>query len=347
MSERPIASTIGASLFGAFVLLALLEVAIGWALNSEPGSGPASFEAARKSWYTNHERRIVQYLPECAEHDPQLGYRLKPGTCVFANREFETTLEINSLGLRDSEAALEAPGIVVIGDSFAMGWGVEQSETLAAQLERITGEKTLNMAVSSYATARELIALQRADLSNAHSLVIQYCENDYTENRQAQQGRGQFNVMNAEAYQEVRDDHLRSIRYFPGKHVAIFFPLWFQLAFAERNETRDCLLDAEAFWHVLHLAGRPPLPAGRRLRLIVFEGILDARQTGCFTDRLAFGARHGGLPPWVESLRVIDSASLLDESDYYPLDGHLRASGHEKLARAVSAELPAEVGRAE
>lgn len=337
---RSLALALAFSLFGALGLLALLEGAIALALRTPPGSGPASFERARHEWYMDHERAIVQYRPECAEYDVALGYRLRPGSCRFRNREFDTVLEINSLGVRDSEAALDGPALIVTGDSFAMGWGVEQGETLAAALARETGEKTLDLAVSSYGTARELMGLARADLSRARALVIQYCENDYTENRTFQLRRGALGAMDRASYRAAVQSHLDATRHFPGRYVLRFVPLWWRSRAAPPAEAaRPCALDADAFLDVLALAERPPLPPGRSLDVVVFEARYASAGPACFAAELERRARDRALPGWVGSLRVVDVQPLLAPEDSHPLDGHLRASGHAKLAAAVAAAL--------
>ena len=93
--------------------------------------------------------------------DQTLTYIGQPnGRCRFDNLEFRTTQRFNSLGVRDSEAALVRPRSIVIGDSHAMGWGVEAGERyshlLSPQLQ-----PSLNLAIASYGTARELRLLER------------------------------------------------------------------------------------------------------------------------------------------------------------------------------------------
>lgn len=342
MRLRSAAQTLAASLLGALVLLAGLEGALALALASPPGSGPAGFERARQRYYMDHERRIVQYQPECAEYDPELSYRLRPGSCRFHNREFDTTLEINALGVRDSEADLRAPGVVVIGDSFAMGWGVGQDETLGARLAALTGEKVLDVAVSSWGTARELRALRRVDLSAAHTLVVQYCENDFTENQQLAIAGGGMPMMSRENYAATVREHLASLRYRPGKLLLRLFPLWWRGG-APEPPPRDCALDAEAFLAALHWSQRPPLPRGAALHALVFEAHYSPDRPSCFVRELARRARRGRLPGWIASLQVLETADLLEAGDYYPLDEHWRASGHRKVAEAVAARLAAPV----
>src|SRR5258706_1392981 len=191
-----IAILAASSLFGLAAVLSSLEGLFALALRAEPVAASSEvWRRARREYYMRYERQIVQYLPECAQFDPQLAYRLKPGRCRFANREYAIELAIDSAGLRDREDALAAPRIVVTGDSFAVGWGVAQDETVSAVLAAQTGEKTLDAAQPSYGTARELLLVQRLDLSAAYALVIQYCENDFVENGRFLQADGRLATM--------------------------------------------------------------------------------------------------------------------------------------------------------
>ena len=82
---------------------------------------PALRTLARE-YYGGFDRAILQTDPRFARYDPELFYTMRPGRFVFAQREFAHEFRVNSLGVRDEEGALDAPEIVVIGDSVAMGW---------------------------------------------------------------------------------------------------------------------------------------------------------------------------------------------------------------------------------
>lgn len=71
--------------------------------------------------------------------DPKVGHRMKPGLRgVLGNfAEFTTQVRINQLGIRGPEVGPAQPGVrrvLVLGDSFTFGMGVEEPEALPAQL---------------------------------------------------------------------------------------------------------------------------------------------------------------------------------------------------------------------
>jgi len=320
------------------VVLLSLEGSIALMLRSDPvgAFGSDVWKRARREYYMRIERHVLQYLPECARYDPELSYRLKPGRCRFHNREFDHEIVVNSAGMRDREEALVAPEIVVTGDSFAMGWGVAQSEMVSTVLGELTGEKTLAAAEPSYGTAREMLLLRHVDLSAAQTLVIQYCDNDFIENARFVLAGGRLKTMGPDEYESTVADHLATARYWPGKHLRYFVPLlWRSLRgddFAS-DWVRYCPFEARIFLGVLRRASLRDRP----LRVVVFEATYTAADRSCFGAELAALSRdRAQLPSWVSELQVIEPTSFLTESDYYPLDEHLDASGYRKIAGAIA-----------
>lgn len=128
----------------------------------------------RPTWQEDTQRAI---------YDPELTYVPKPGVARFTTGEFDTTITMSAAGLRQQPEAAAGKRIVVLGDSFAMGWGVNDAETFSAVLASRYGWPTVNTGVPSYGTARELLRLRRLGLAgDARALVVQYCENDDVEN---------------------------------------------------------------------------------------------------------------------------------------------------------------------
>ena len=89
--------------------------------------------------YIEEDWSVVQADLDMVEYDPEVTYLLTPTASRHVNREFDTTIRGNSAGLRDDEASLTSPDVIVLGDSYAMGWGVEQEEAFPQALEKKTG----------------------------------------------------------------------------------------------------------------------------------------------------------------------------------------------------------------
>ena len=167
---------------------------------------------------------MPQYEDTMAHYDSELTYILNANsTFYFSNPEFRNKFTTNSLGLRDDEISLQAPEIISLGDSYAMGWGVEPDETYAQVLERGSKMKVLNAGISSYGTIREMKLLNHLDVSNAHYLIIQYDSNDYHENNTFYQNDNQLPIMSNETYECIKKDYKKKLRYYPGKHLLFSF----------------------------------------------------------------------------------------------------------------------------
>ncbi len=197
---------------------------------------------AARAHYLSHVRRVVQHEEAGARYDPELFYTLRPGQFRFVNPEFDTVLEVNDLGVRDDAASLDAPEIVVLGDSHAMGWGVGQDESFAQQLEADLGRTVLNASVSSYGTARELMLLGRVDRSALRVVVIQYCDNDHSENQAALAGAGVVDASPEAMLEQARARYREDTSYSFFKHSRLLLrPLLRRLAAA--GERLDAATD--------------------------------------------------------------------------------------------------------
>jgi hypothetical protein len=142
------------------------------------------FVSTQKSLYRRGMVNANSWLgiPGCITPDPDLIYKPSNGTCQFDDIEFKTTLNFTDEG-RETGTKPKGTGIAVIGDSHAMGWGVNDRETFSAQLQALSGRPVYNLGVASYGTARELIRLEKSGvLDKVDTVIIQYCNNDLNEN---------------------------------------------------------------------------------------------------------------------------------------------------------------------
>jgi hypothetical protein len=287
--------------------------------------------------YRHFNRALIQFDPACAVYDKEVTYTLKPGTCTFGNLEFNNIYHINKLGLRDADTSLEAPEIVVLGDSHAMGWGVEQDETVAAVLKQKSGLKVLNAAISSYGTAREMTVLNRVDTSRLRVLIVQYADNDLPENRTYRDHNGDLPITPQADYQRIVRYYAAQRGYYPGKYL---FRLSMKVLKLEEPEPDQLRMDpvapkeeAELFLYVLTHASRAQLDG---VQIIVFEVNQDIQPRRPFIAALDEAKRGDGNPPFVRRLITLDTANVLTSRDFFVLDDHMRASGHQAIGEALS-----------
>ncbi len=111
------------------------------------------------------------------KYDPLLGWAHQPGQeGVFETPQFSTNVRINKNGLRDREHSYERQDdnkrILVLGDSFAWGYGVEEPERFSQQLEKSIGAEVINAGVSGYSTDQELLWYRNEGIKYETDLVI-------------------------------------------------------------------------------------------------------------------------------------------------------------------------------
>lgn len=113
------------------------------------------------------------------EFDAELGWRNRcnaSATIALGAGEYRVTL--NSRGERGPERALEKrPGVkrvLVLGDSTAWGWGVDDAQTWTRLVERELGSavELVNLAVPGYGTDQELWVLEREAPRHQPDLVL-------------------------------------------------------------------------------------------------------------------------------------------------------------------------------
>lgn len=126
-------------------------------------------------------KEIMRYYfvaPDSVLHHRFIHY----ATGRYESTEFNTHYQINSIGLRDREYGEKGPDtfrILMLGDSFTEGDGVESNETFSKVLEaRLNSEQrplhyeVVNAGVGSYSPLLEYVYLKREGLLLKPDLVI-------------------------------------------------------------------------------------------------------------------------------------------------------------------------------
>ena len=128
-------------------------------------------------------RNIWQGNLKCIKFDKILVYVPAERSCKFQNIEFDTEISFDTNGRKQTHPSSNKKGIAIIGDSVAMGWGVNDNETFSYFLEKKLNKPVYNLAVSGYGTSRELIYLKnKINLNNIDTIIVQYHYNDLNEN---------------------------------------------------------------------------------------------------------------------------------------------------------------------
>lgn len=123
------------------------------------------------------------YPNSCRKYDPLLYYSFVPNTsCHFKTREWDITYKINSFGLRDYEYALNKPQntyrILMLGDSFVEGYGVNIENSYSKILEKALNENSsskveiIDAGVQAWSTLNEYLYLKNFGIKLNPNLVI-------------------------------------------------------------------------------------------------------------------------------------------------------------------------------
>ena len=311
----------------------LAEITIEFLLNN-PASIPQEWIDDLQSYYMKKDRKIAQYVDEIADYDSSLFYKLNPGNHTFNNREFETTIKVNADGFRAHTGSEKSPEVVFLGDSYTMGWGVNNDETFPSIISKTTGLRTLNTAVSSYGTVREMIVFNRLTTKHLKYVVIQYAFNDYWENSDYY-FRHKLEVSEKAEYDATVDEHLSATKYFPLKHVSHFVRKWVNEKFPQpiieepSEESKPYVDQWRAFANVLK---EMRIPESAEIVVVQVDNndqqdvfLNPFRENLTTTDTNLAKKTH-----------VLDLQVFLEEEHYFRLDGHLNVKGNQLVADTLS-----------
>jgi len=282
------------------------------------------FLSTQKSLYRRGMVNVNSWLglPGCITPDPDLIYKPSNGTCTFDDIEFKTTLTFTDEG-RNTGPKPDGTGIAVIGDSHAMGWGVNDLETFSAQLQTLSGRPVYNLGVASYGTARELIRLEKSGvLDKVDTVIIQYCNNDLNENREFDKASKQ------ELHDKVFGVAAKNTpQPNPFARIAKGYGLALAAPFRSLSES---------------LRRRNFTPHyGPLIQAIARHGdILKGKRVIVFYSN-PYGQRYRNFPSGPDAkMRNVKFFDLgLDPADHRKLDNHMTPEGHRKAAERLFGHL--------
>ncbi len=310
--------------------------------------------------------------PGMYQADSEIGYVLTPGFDGFVTRaEFRHRVTTGQAGLRGDDPRPrqnDSYRVLILGDSMAWGFGVEDGQTAAVQLEALLAAEypgrdiqVLNGAVPGYGTADELAFLNaRGDELRPDLVVVQFFSiNDLYEN-----------VAPASEWADVSNGMLIMRE---GTDTAFSgLPQWIDIKVWLKSNSHLAAFLFDRIGYVTMRAGivdtAPALAdedfseeeAALGSQLLI-ELTQTARGLGAdvlllYTTGQSAVIRDGYTP--LPSLNVVreaanaaqaawvDAAAVLQQRPdrlelYYPLDGHWTAAGHRAIAELLAQEIRA------
>jgi hypothetical protein len=130
---------------------------------------------------------VEMRTPRVFQEGTHMNVELKPNATdqmIGVFNEYNITIKVNSLGWRDKEYTLKKPAntirILILGDSFVFGEGVESSEIfgnvledmLNSQPQEMTHYEVFTMGVGGYTTDNEYLQYQDKGLKYDADIVI-------------------------------------------------------------------------------------------------------------------------------------------------------------------------------
>lgn len=268
-----------------------------------------------------------------AIYDKELFYTLKPGQFVFENREFSTDYLVNSMGLRDDETSLDHPKIVMLGDSYGMGWGVDQNESYASLVESELGITVLNAGISSYGTPREVTMLERINTDSLEYLVIQYCNNDKYEIGEYMRHNNELIVSNELKYDSICEFVRTKASYYPFKHTIQLLPLIFSQNTEEKpkiDNSTPAVNTSRGFIEMIRSSNK--IPAHTQIIIFALNGIEDKNY---FTSEIEHLIGTEIASSLQDRCSFIDFDNDLGSDHYFRLDNHINKNGHRLVADSI------------
>jgi hypothetical protein len=231
-----------------------------------------------------------------------------------------------------------------------MGFGVNDADTFANQIQKQITRPVYNLAVSGYATRREFERFYRSGLSSkVDTIVLQYCSNDLDENEKK---------LSEEHYAKAKMEHFSKIEeskavndIITGKrdHASLSD---YRLVFKKLinlNFEKIYFALVEPLNKVTSFFNRPIIPDyfNESARSIDFnphlKNIIDIlyeqkefikNKTIIVTYSNGYGARFFNFPKGRldGDLNIIFFDPSMARDDYYSLDDHPTPEGHKKFA---------------
>jgi lysophospholipase L1-like esterase len=340
-----IVSFLYASLFSSIYVISAVVLTRGIVL-----SNSLLQDFQRDFYFDVGYRNFWQMQKDCITLDEELIYVPRMGECRFRNPEFDTTLHFDETGRQRNQATSLSSkiGIAVLGDSHAMGWGVEDYETFSNIIQGELQKPVYNLAVSSYGTYRELLHFQQSHLiTKIDTILIQYCDNDLRENTNIDKENKFSKAMNS--YKKSYQEHLKVANWIDTDALSTIAHVISVASLRPLKHFSNQL--ARIHWRLGQLGTafekkdqyNPDFnPHYKELIKVLtkFNSLLGNKRIIVFyiNDR---GSKLEGFP--VGKDKIMRNTEFLelkfDKNEFYVLDGHLNPLGHKTIGKTLARYL--------
>ena len=281
--------------------------------------------------YLFHCRDYIIYDNHRGRYNENVFYTLKPGEFTYSNMEFSNRYQVNKQGFRDDENSLNDPKIIFLGDSYTMGWGVEQGESFAAVLEKELNKRVLNTGIASYGTAREYLTFEKINHDSCQLVILQFCPNDVRENRSFVQDNFHLNISPKEKFdQEIIWNKIYQV-YFPLKYMHSTVHFFIKKIIPNKNDENEKELNV----------GEKLSKQALSDFFIILQKIKNSFNGEIIIFNLGMNITQPAINKQFENylnenniagVHVFHSTDYLNKEDYLPLDTHLTKKGNKNIA---------------
>ena len=289
------------------------------------------FKSIQRNLYYELFVEVWQNKPECVSFDEDLIYVPKIGSCKHQNAEFDTILNFTNSGrLMPKITNKNAKSIVVLGDSHAMGWGVNDKETFSYFLQDLAKQPVYNLAVSSYGTEREIVRLEKSGLlENSDIIIIQYHENDLKENEN-------FHKIKKDEYMNIftnmtslKKNKLTIMKKTLRQYKSSLRQIFTKITNNSRNKTKK--LDFKPHYIPL-IESIKKIKNFSEKRIIIFYSDSPSLRFDNFPN--GFDEKYSNVY-FYNIYNSEFSEELNSEENYFFLDRHPNKFGHRKIAQSL------------
>ena len=300
--------------------------------------------------------------PQGWQFDDVLGWKHIPRASGWLVKpEFEVEYRINGAGLRDLDYGrrrpLEGRRLLVMGDSFAEGWGVQLEESVSKKLEKklqkTAPKKTfevLNFGVAGYGTDQEMLLFEELGrFYQPHLVLVLFYVNDLINNAN-RQGIGA--ERGYKPYFRVGRDGGLQLRGVPVRKT----PFWDENFWDTRPWQERLLRHLSQHWHLYALTNKSLAPEVPRAQRQKFYESLYGVQSNRSLDQIweltgkllqAFHAKIQGaggqmLLVYVPAIVQVDKTNWRSKRDLHGLIGEfdLQKPNREITRLAAAYRIP-------